>query len=218
MARGARSFIAALMLALLALCLSVYGCARSGRLFARGLTRWVDRGAVDMTDAELTRFAEDTLSYLTGRAESWNPTMRVHGRTIGVPEGFGAHMASVRRVFRSAPWVLAALAAVGLALTLWAKRGFSRAGWTIGLLAPAVLLAALAAWAAIDFGGFWGALHRALIPDGIFSDAETVWGVMRLFPAELFAGYVAPVGIAYLLMTLALALAPRWLNRKALMK
>ncbi len=180
--KRALSFFAGLMLALMAVLLSVCVPALQPKRFERAVLNTVNRQAVGMSESDLTAFARDTMSYLRGEKESWQPET-----PFAIPESFTAHMAEVRG------WVDALRIAlpVGVLLgaaCLWLGRDGRAA--RAGMLALLLLIAAVLLWAVIDFNSLWMVIHRVLIPGGIFPAGEPV---MQLFPLNLFFSYVGAV-------------------------
>lgn len=175
-------------------------------LLEAAAVRRVDWRRLGIAEEELRGFARETSAYLGGGARVWAPQVRWVGGVLTVPESFTAHMANVRR--GAAACRIFALAGGGAAalllLALHRRRGFSLAGYEPGAALPLMCLLGLGLWAALDFNGMWGWLHRAFIPDGIFPADEPV---MLLFPEALFADYLPAaagllVGAAFCLLAL----------------
>ena len=214
------SLLAALALMLTALLAAVYYPAVNTRLFENALLGNVDAAALETGADSLRAFARETMDYLTGRRKVWNPQISLRGVSARqfISQDFRSHMANVRRWTRRIPTLLEAGFAFALALLLFlgvAKRGIRPGGWYLGAGLPVGLTAAVGVWAYVDFVGMWGALHRALIPDGIFPAGDPV---MQLFPEALFASYLPWVlGLFLLLAALIFAMPPVWnlIHRKA---
>ena len=132
-------------------------------------------------------------------------------------------MAKVKSWVQSAkPILLAgfAIALLGLGLVmLGVKRGkigsFSLGGYFLGMALPIALLAGVGLWGILNFDGLWSWIHRTLIPDGIFSVNDEI---MRLFPLEMFASYLRPVGVTFgigvaVIVALPFALSPLFRRR-----
>ena len=201
------SFCAGLVLCVSAAVLAVCGIILNEGLFARALrTQVAAQGAVSETDADA--FAEATIGYLAGRSDAWTPQVLLEGAPLSVTPAFSAHMVTVKRGVQTSLRVGAAGLILALALLLLGRRGLSAHRCMAGSLTPLVLLALALAWAGIDFQSFWTCLHYAFIPDGVFSDAETVNGVMRLFPLELFGEYLLPGALALGCAALAALVLP----------
>jgi len=205
-ARGRRAaafllgLAAGLLLMLAAFLGAVAGRAGDARLFQSGLDRYVvARGILSQSDADA--FAADTVAYLNGETDAWTPSVTYGGHALAVPEAFTVHMATVRRWmgFASAAVpaaVAAALVLLTLALLLCGRGGAWRPairGYYAGAALPLVLALAVSLWGALDFNGFWAWLHETFIPGGIFYAGEDI---MQLFPLNLFADYLEPVGAA----------------------
>lgn len=183
--------------ALLCVAGAVYGPATRTELFERALLSTVNREAVGTDEASLRAFAGETMAFLTGRKDAWEPEISLYGvpASQAIPESFRAHMRSVRGWVAAVPAVLVGLGlgALLLACLSFFSGGFSARGCLWGVAAAGVLAALLLLWAALDFDSLWMVLHRALIPDGIFAANEPV---MQLFPLSLFFSYVGPVMLA----------------------
>lgn len=211
---GVAGFAAGLLLTLGAILFSVLAPALSESRFERALLANVD-AAAGISEQELSRFASDTIGYIGGAASEWSPRVSVGGAPMPVPAAFTAHMARVRAGVALAKGLCVGCFALGLALLVLcavrARRGsrFPRCAYLWGVALPLCGTLALCAWAAIDFGGFWGWLHYTFIPDGVFAFDEPI---MRLFPLSLFADYIAPVA-ALLALSLCAVGAPALADR-----
>ncbi len=193
--------IAGLLLMLLALGASIAYNATRVDLLKQGMQTYVvEPGIVSESDA--TAFVNDTLDYLTGIKSVWEPAVTIGDHRVGVPDAFKAHMATVKGWVDSAKGVLLAVAAIALLLlgramigTKGAKKGpFSVGGYYLGAGVPLLLVAGVGLWGYLNFDGLWGWVHQAFIPDGIFAAGEEI---MKLFPVELFSGYLLPVGTTF---------------------
>ncbi len=178
------SFLAGLTLILMMALTSIAGPATRTGLFVRALQETVNKQAVGVSDEDLRLFGEETMRYLRGEKEVWEPSIRLYGVENAIAPAFYGHMAQVRSWVEAIPWALG-LGAALIAVCLLA--GFRRRAFIAGMLSAVVPALLLLLWAAIDFDGFWMILHRFLIPDGIFSAREPV---MQLFPLTLFIRYV----------------------------
>ena len=202
---------------LLSLAGSIAYNATKVSLLKEGVDRTVvASGLISQSDADA--FVTDTLDYLTGVKTVWEPAITVGDHRIGVPDAFKTHMATVKGWVESAKAVLLGGAAIVLLLLGRAligakgskKSKFSVGGYYLGAAVPLALIAAVGVWGALDFEGLWGWIHQTLIPDGIFGAGEEI---MKLFPVELFAGYLQPVGITFaicvaVVLALPLVLVP----------
>ncbi|MCI6376662.1 MAG: DUF1461 domain-containing protein [Clostridiales bacterium] len=191
---------AAFVLAVLAILGAVLGPAMQAGLFERALLATVNREAVQADELQLRAFAQETMAYLRGEKQNWQPKL-----SIAIPKAFDAHMREVRGWISGAPWAFAFGIALAAALfaAAWGLGGLSRRGCAGGLLLAIGLVLAALLWAAIDFDSLWMALHRWFIPGGIFPAGEPV---MQLFPLELFLFYAKPVALAACLHLAVLAL------------
>jgi hypothetical protein len=167
--------------------------------FETALVENLDYQSLGLSEASVRSFAEETILYLTDEKSAWEPQITIAGIPASsfIPQSFRDHMATVKGWVSSATAVFLAGAAVVVtlltrAVTVSRKKGggFSAGGYYLGALVPLLLVAGVGLWAWIDFDSMWMLLHKTLIPDGIFSAAETV---MKLFPLEAFAAYLPPV-------------------------
>ncbi len=205
--------IAAFLLVALALGAAVYYNATKVSLLTEGIQQHVDLAAVGLTEDSAKTFAVSTLGYLQGQTGEWAPLLVVGDHILPIPDSFKAHMATVKGWFGSATAVL--LAGVAIALVLLgraligvkgSKKGsFSLGGYYIGALVPLVLIAGVGLWGYFSFDSLWNLLHKALIPDGIFSATEPV---MQLFPVGLFAGYAKPVALTFAVLAAVVLALP----------
>jgi len=180
--KRAISFVSGLMLALLAVLFSVAVPAMNSARFEKAVLNTVNREAVGMSESDLTAFARETMDYLHGRSDAWQP------RTpFDIPKSFVDHMAEVKGWVDGLKIALPAALLAAL-LCLWLGRNLHAA--LAGMLTLIGLAAALILWAVIDFSSLWMVIHRVLIPGGIFPAGEPV---MQLFPLELFFGYLPPL-------------------------
>lgn len=209
----ARCFAAALLLTLAAAAWAVYLNAVSRPLFEKALLETVDAAALGTNEDALRGFAEDTLLFLTGSTQAWEPDLTVGGVPASrfISRAFRDHMGTVRGWVTAAPWVLGGAAAVAAGLLGWAlagagrRGGFSMQGYYAGVAVPLALLAGVGVWAVLDFASLWKILHLTLIPDGIFPAGDPV---MQLFPEALFSAYLTPVCRTLAIMLAALLALP----------
>ena len=150
--------------------------------FEKAVLNTVNCQAVGMSESDLTAFARDTMDYLCGETDAWQPQT-----PFAIPQSFTEHMAEVR------VWVdvLKIALPAGLLICtagLWLGRDFRAA--RSGMLCMLGLMAAMLLWAVVDFNSLWMVIHRVLIPGGIFPAGEPV---MQLFPLALFFGYIPAV-------------------------
>ena len=197
--KKAISFVSGLMLALLAVLFSVAVPAMNSARFEKAVLNTVNCEAVGMSESDLTAFARETMDYLRGKQDAWQP------RTpFAISAAFTQHMAEVRAAAETLRIVLPAALLAALA-GLWFGRDGRMARY--GMLALAGVAAAVLLWAAIDFESLWYSLHVLFIPGGIFAAGETV---MMLFPLELFFSYV-PAVVCWLAGLMAAARGVTWL-------
>jgi len=84
------------------------------------------------------------------------------------------------------------------------KSPFSAGGYYFGAAIPLLLAAGIGLWGYFNFNGLWSWIHQTFIPDGIFGAGEEI---MKLFPVQMFASYLQPVGITFgILAAIVLAL------------
>jgi len=174
----AAGFLAVAVLILASILVPALNPAR----FEKAVLNTVNPQAVGMSESDLTAFARETMEYLRGEKDAWEPQT-----PFAIPENFVAHMAEVRG------WVdvLKIALPIGLLLCtvgLWLGRDFRAA--RNGMLCMLGLIAAVLLWTVIDFDSLWMVIHRVLIPGGIFPAGEPV---MQLFPLKLFFGYLPVV-------------------------
>ncbi len=180
--KKALSFAAGFLAMTVVILASILTPALNAARFEKAVLTTVNRQAVGMSESDLTAFARETMDYLRGQKEAWQPQT-----PFAIPDDFTAHMAEVRGwvdVLKIALPVGALPAAAGL----WIGRDIRAA--RNGMLVLLGLIAAVLLWAVIDFNSLWMVIHRALIPGGIFPAGEPV---MQLFPLELFFSYVGAV-------------------------
>ena len=193
------SFVSGLMLALLAVLFSVAVPAMNSARFEKAVLNTVNCEAVGMSESDLTAFARETMDYLHGRQDAWQPQT-----PFAISADFTQHMADVR----AAAAVLKIILPAGLLLAL-AGLWFGGDGRMarFGMLTLLGIAAAVLLWAAIDFQSLWYILHVLFIPGGIFAVGEMV---MLLFPLKLFFSYV-PAVVCWLVGLMAAAGGVTWL-------
>ncbi len=180
--RKAFSFAAGMLGVMIVILASIAIPALNPARFEKAVLNTVNRQAVGMSESDLTAFARDTMDYLRGEKDAWQPQT-----PFGIPQRFTEHMAEVRGwvdALKTALPMGALLAAAGL----WFGRDLRAA--RNGVLCMLGLIAAVLLWAAVDFNSLWMVIHRLLIPGGIFPAGEPV---MQLFPLALFFGYIPAV-------------------------
>ena len=176
------SFAAGMLGVMIMILASIAIPALNPARFENAVLNTVNPEAVGMSESDLTAFARDTLDYLRGETDFWQPQT-----PFAIPRSFTEHMAEVRGWADALKIALPA----GLLLTaagLWLGNDFRAA--RNGMLCMLGLIAALLLWAAVDFNSLWMVIHRVLIPGGIFPAGEPV---MQLFPLALFFRYLPAV-------------------------
>lgn len=217
--RRRTSLLGALLSLALGLCLAVLSMGYAVGVHVTDLdsfreaadTALVKTGVLSQEDAE--RYAQETIGYLTGRRAAWLAAVTVEGQVTPVPETFTEHMAQVRQwvmKFRfMLPLMIACVTALVFLTLIGAaamrSRAFSTRFYCLGVALPLMVAGVLFLWALMDFTGFWDALHRIVIPGGIFPADEPV---MRLFPVSMFQGYLAPIALTLGYLLLGILLLP----------
>lgn len=200
--------IAGSLATLLALTTAAYGLFSSEALFRRAIAASVDPAPLGADDAALSAFAGDTIRYLTGRQEAWQPAI------LAPSPAFAGHMAKVRAAVMALPLIMLALLLAGALLVLLG-RPFDKRGWYLGAGLVLALVVVLALWAALDFSGFWHWLHVTFIPDGLFPPNEPM---MALFPLSLFGYYLVPAGLLLGALLVLVGLCPLAIRHKGSLK
>ena len=174
------SFIAGMLGVMIMILASIAIPALNPARFEKAMLNTVNRQAVGMSESDLTAFARDTMDYLCGETDAWQPQT-----PFAIPQSFTEHMAEVRGWVDVLKMVLPA----GLLICtagLWRDFRAARSG----MLCMLGLMDAMLLWAMVDFNSLWMVIHRVLIPGGIFPAGEPV---MQLFPLALFFGYIPAV-------------------------
>ena len=219
--------IAGFLLVALALGAAVYLHAARVDTFETLLLQNLDPQALGTDEGSIRSFARETIFYITGAQETWNPQITVAGLPASgfIPQSFYDHMKTVQSAVKSAQAAFWAGAGIVVALlgyaVIGAKKGakkgvkkgtkgggqlsFSLGGYYVGAGVALLLILGIGLWSYLDFQGFWAVLHQYLIPDGIFSAAEPI---MQLFPLEMFAGYLEPVFMTFGLFAVGILLLP----------
>ena len=208
-----RCLIAGFSLISLAFGFSVYCHATKVNTFEKLLVENVDYRLLGTNEESLRSFAKETIHYLTGEQEGWNPQITVAGFPAGsfIPQSFRDHMETVKNGFAVAKnvfWVMLGLVSALLLGGIGARSGhrFSRSGYYTGASAAIAVIIAIGLWAYFDFNSLWQLLHKYFITDGIFSATEHI---MQFFPISVFAGYLPPVMLTFGLLALAALILPR---------
>lgn len=179
-------FLSGMLLSAVVLICAVLLPAVSTARFEAALVSTVNQRALGMSESDLSAFAEETIRYLRGQQDTWQPDV-----PFPVADAFREHMADVRGWVSAAPWVIGAGALVGWLLHRLGGCRRKPALWGMGV--TAALVTGVLLWAAVDFQSLWRVLHQAFIPNGIFAYDEPV---MQLFPLALFFRYIVPVAVS----------------------
>ncbi len=179
-----------------------------GGLFKGGNT-------ASLTSSEmLSSFAQDTIDYLVGKAESWEPSVTVMGMEMPLPisQDFMSHMEDVKgwiSIGQKVFYALLAVAVVLLGRSITSSRkgrsGFSGAGYYIGVFLPLVIVGGIIGWAYFDFEGFWMFIHEHFIKDGIFSNGEVV---MQIFTTDMFKAFFKPIVTTFAMLLGGIVVLP----------
>ena len=196
--------IAAFLLVALALGAAVYYNATKVSLLTEGIQQHVDLAAVGLTEDSAKTFAVSTLGYLQGQTSEWAPLLVV-GDHILPFRSFKAHMATVKAGLVYTAVLLAGghcagAAGPGFDRHQGLQKGSFSVGGTSRSLIPLVLIGG-GSWG-LSFESLWNLLHKALIPDGIFSATEPSCSCSQ----GLFAGYAKPVALTFAVLAAVLAL------------
>lgn len=162
---------------------SVLGLFGSKALFRNAQRTYGYYAVFGMSEADIDRFSDDTITYFRDESKEWTPQL-----PFAVPEAFQSHMANVKVCVVFLKYLAIALAALYalLMIGLCLKEHFSRSACFQGFLTFLAVCACLVLWCAVDFDSFWSVLHHLFITDGIFSANEPI---MLLFPLSLFESY-----------------------------
>ena len=129
------------------------------------------------------RMAQETAAYLRGDREALSESL------FGLQERL--HMADVRDLFRLGKRIAilsGALCALGLAFGFRERRSF-----LLGVAAFVILLGAGAIWAAVDFTGWFTAMHRMAFSNDLwlFDPSSTL---IQMMPETFFIAAVRQIG------------------------
>lgn len=143
-------------------------------------------------DAEtLERATDILLEYLRGTADGLSGQGVIDGQQRDIfGEDERAHMQDVALLYERALIVMLGAGGVAIACALLAGRDRRRMaqGALIGMGAFALLLAAAGAWCALDFDSAFNAFHRLLFNNELWLMDPNTQFMIRMFPAEFFAG------------------------------
>lgn len=173
------------------LCAAVTHMGRDGALYARCFHAFADTGQLGVEAAEYDGIARDLARYLAGEdvdLSCFNGRERLH-------------LADIRALFRLFDRAgLLLIPALALAALLLRRPDFK--GFWIGCGLALALLAALAAYIALDFEGAFIALHRLLFTNELWLLNPRTDLLICLMPERMFV---------YLAKRLALVAVPAWL-------
>ena len=154
---------------------------------------------------EYPNLAERITAYLTGRGDTFQTTLSVHGQ---IREAFSEkellHMQDVKNLFslcRSIFLLCALTAAVCLGLSLFRFRpmlALLARGYIRVSLFIAALGAALAVWAAIDFHTLFTLFHHVFFTNDLWILDPRQDLLLQLMPTSFFIDYAARIGLYWL--------------------
>ncbi len=203
-AAGCTLFTLALLLGLLSG--AILAVAGNASYMNSMFLRHADPSITGVDVQEYPGLAEKITAYLTGRADTFQTTLLVHGQ---MREAFSEkellHMQDVRSLFalcRSVLLFCALIVTVCLALSLFRFRPMlvllARGYVRISLLI-AVLGAALAVWASIDFISLFTLFHHLFFTNDLWLLNPKQDLLLQLMPTSFFVGYAARIGLCWLL-------------------
>lgn len=129
------------------------------------------------------RMAQETAAYLRGSRDALSESL------FGLQERL--HMADVRNLFlfgKRIAIVSGALSALGLAFGFRERRSF-----LLGVAAFVVLLGAAAVWAAVDFTGWFTAMHRLVFSNDLWLFDQSS-PLIQMMPETFFISAVKQIG------------------------
>lgn len=143
-------------------------------------------------DAEtLERATDILLEYLRGGADVLSGQGVIDGQQRDIfGEDERAHMVDVKHLFELALVVMLSAGVVAIASVLLAGHDRRRTaqGALIGMGLFAVLLVAVGTWCALDFNSAFNAFHGLLFDNGLWIMDPNTQFMIRMFPADFFAG------------------------------
>lgn len=176
-----------------------------------GLTKGAGLNDSLISTEALGSFPQDTIDYLTGKADEWKPTINVFGFEAPIPisKEFMAHMEDVRgwvEIGQKAFYALLAVCGVlVLRLIASSRCKFSGAGYYLGVILPLALVGGIIGWAYFDFEGFWMFIHEHFIKEGIFSNGELI---MQIFTTDMFKAFMQPIVTTFAMLLGGIVLLP----------
>ncbi|MEN6470763.1 MAG: DUF1461 domain-containing protein [Clostridiaceae bacterium] len=184
-----------------------------------GLAAWIGISNEDSTAAVMR-----LVDYMEGRVGDIRLAVRENGKDVEMfNEREAEHMVDVRALYQGWRGVrtYGAIAALALAAGAFLLRkgafaytlahGFLRAAAAFG-----VLLAAVGAFAALDFAAFWTAFHHLFFTNDLWLLNPATDRMIRICPEQLFSDIVLRFGAGFLIVFAALlivALAARSLHK-----
>ncbi len=164
--------------------------------------RHADPGTTGVDVQEYPGLAEKITAYLTGRGDTFQATLFVHGQ---LREAFSEkellHMQDVRNLFflcRSVFWFCLLIAVVCLALAVFRFRPMlallCRNYIRISLFIAALGIA-LAVWAALDFHTLFTLFHHAFFTNDLWILNPRQDLLLQLMPTSFFMAYAARIGL-----------------------
>lgn len=208
-AAGGIAFSLILLLGLL--CGVVLAVAGNANTMNTLFLRHADTSITGVDIQEYPGLAEKITAYLTGKADTFQTTLSVHGQTR---EAFSEkellHMQDVKSLFtlcRSVFLFCTLIVGVCLALSLFRMKSMlpllSRSYLRVSLFIT-VLGAALAVWAAIDFHSLFTLFHRLFFTNDLWLLNPKQDLLVQLMPTSFFVEYAARIGLFWF-MSAALA-------------
>lgn len=146
----------------------------------------------------LERATDILLEYLSGSADGLSGQGVIDGELRDIfGEDERAHMQDVAALYERALIVMLGAGAVAITCVLMAGRDRRRLaqGALLGMGAFAVMLGLAGLWCALDFNSAFNAFHRLLFNNELWlMDPETQF-MIRMFPAEFFAGMAQRIAL-----------------------
>ncbi|MDI9471071.1 MAG: TIGR01906 family membrane protein [Bacillota bacterium] len=158
---------------------------------------------IGITEAELEEGTKVLLDYLAGRRDDLSiEVMRNGSRQALFNDREWAHMVDVRDLYRGALNVrLVALVAILISILIYKRearpdlRLFARGSrYGIGLFLALVALVAL--WATVDFGGFWTRFHLIFFRNDLWILDQETDMLIRMVPEPFFDALVRRIVLA----------------------
>ncbi len=200
------SILLSLTLLLGLLCGVLLAVAGNANYMDAMFLRHSDPNITGVAVQEYLGLAEKITAYLTGRADTFQTTLSVHGQTR---EAFSEkelqHMQDVRNLFslcRSVFLSCALIVIVCLALSLFRFRPMlimlARSYIRVSLFLAA-LGATLAVWAAVDFHTLFTLFHHIFFTNDLWILNPKQDLLLQLMPTSFFMAYAARIGLFWLI-------------------